>query len=63
MCVYRGPTDPSRISPEEFREKEDWRRLSLLTSLDADKVSMEVVVEPFHSETPPGEVNLLLYFA
>ena len=60
MCAYRGPTDPSRVSQEELKEKEVRRRLSLLTGLEADKITMEVVVEPFHHDAPPGEVNSFL---
>lgn len=55
MCNYRGPTDPSRVLPIELEEEEFRNRLDLLTEQEADKFSMEIVVEPFHREAP-GEV-------
>lgn len=39
ICTYRGPNDPSRVSPDELGEKDVQHRLSLLTGLEADKVS------------------------
>lgn len=57
MCYYRGPADRSRVSPGELGEKEVRRRLALLTGLEVVKVSMEVAVEAFYHDAPPGEVN------
>lgn len=57
MCTYRGPTDPSRVSPDELGEEELRCRLSLLTSLEADGVSLEVVVDPFQQGFPLAEVG------
>lgn len=51
-------TKASRFSLDELGEEEVRFRVSLLTRLEADKVFMEVVVEPFH--LPPEEVNILL---
>lgn len=44
----------------ELGEDEVQRRLSILTGLEASKVSMEIKVEPFRQWAPPSEVNLFL---
>jgi hypothetical protein len=56
-----GPNDRSQVSPDELGEKDVQHRLSLLTGLEADKVSMEVAVEPFHHEAPrSGRISLVI---
>lgn len=57
MCNYRGPADPSRVLPNELREKEVHHQLTLLTGHEADKISLEVVVEAIHREALPREVT------
>ena len=60
MFAYKGPTDPSRVSPVELGEEEICHRLGILTGLEADKVSLEVKVESFHQGAPLKEVNFFL---
>ena len=58
MCNNQGPFDPSRVSTIELGEEEVRCWLALLMGQEADKISMEVVVEAFHREAPPGEVTV-----
>lgn len=48
-----------RVSRDELREEEIRRRISALTSLGSDSVSLEVVVEPFCLEVPSSDVSHL----
>lgn len=62
MCNYRGPTDPSRVSPNELEGKEVRHWLAFLMVQEADKISLEVAVEAFHHDAPPGEVIFFAWF-
>lgn len=62
MCYYHGPSNPSRVSLEELEEKETRHWLTLLAGLEAEKISLEVAVEPFCQDAPPGEVAFFSWF-
>lgn len=52
--------DASWDSLDELGEEEVCRQIGTLTGLEASKVSMEVIVEPFFQGAPPSEVSFLL---
>ena len=57
MYMYTWQEEPTRVARNELALVEVRHRISILTSLEPEKVPMEVVVEPFHVGNPSCDVS------